>query len=148
MENIENYFNAPIFESKKSLYVCRYQNKLELELMKKLEEAPKVRSFHQPLLMALIRNPDEEKFIYVDFWVEFYSGKIELLFIEKNFAISDEAKITVLSNTENLLKARKVEFAALNPRKSQYRRIAPSNLNLCKTANADDFCFVNFGWIN
>lgn len=148
MENIENYFDAPIFESKKSLYVCRYQNKLELELMKKLEEAPKVRSFHQPLLMALIRNLDEEKFINIDFWVEFHSGKIELLFIEKDFVIAGEAKITVLSNTENLLKARKVEFAVLNPRKSQYRRIVASNLNLYKTANAEDFCFVNFGWIN
>lgn len=148
MENIENYFASPIFESKKSLYVCRYQSKLEFELMKRLEEAPKVRSFHQPLLPALVRNPDEEKFINIDFWVEFRSEKIELLFIEKDFVISDDAKITVLSNTENLLKARKVEFAALNPRKAQYRRIASSNLSLCKTASTEDFCFVNFGWIN
>jgi hypothetical protein len=148
MHNIENYFNAPIFESKKSLYACRYQNKLEFELMKKLEEAPKVKSFHQPLLMALVRNADEERFIHIDFWVEFQSGKIELLFIEKDHLVSDEAKITILSNAVDLLKAKKVEFAVLSLRKNRYRRITSSHLNMCKTASTEDFCFVNFGWIN
>lgn len=148
MENIENYFNAPIFESAKALYVCRYQNKLEFELMKRLEEAPKVRSFYQPLLTALVRNPDEEKFIHVDFWIEYHSGKIDLLFIETDFVIFDQARIIVLSNSQKLLNSRKVGFAVLNPQKSQYRKIASANLQLSKSANIKDFCFVNFSWIN
>ncbi len=148
MTNIEKYFDSPIFESKKSLYVCRYQSKLEFELMKRLEEAPKVRSFHQPLLSALVKNSNEEKIIQVDFWVEYNSGKIDLLFIETNFIISNQAKIIVLSNSQELLNSRKVGFAVLNQEKSQYRRIAPDNLKLSKTASIKDFCFVNFGWVN
>ena len=148
MTSIENYFNSPIFESKKSLYVCRYQSKLEFELMKRLEEAPKVRTFHQPLLNALVKNSDEEKIIQVDFWVEYNSGKIDLLFIETNFIISNQAKIIVLSNSQELLNSKKVGFAVFNQQKSQYRRIAPVNLELSKTASIKDFCFVNFSWVN
>ncbi len=148
MTNIENYFNSPIFESKKSLYVCRYQSKLEFELMKRLEEAPKVRSFHQPLLNALVKNSDKEKIVHIDFWIEYHSGKIDLLFIETDFVIFDQAKIIVLSNSQELLNSRKVGFAVLNPQKSQYRKIASANLELSRTASIKDFCFVNFGWIN
>ena len=148
MENIEDYFNAPIFESAKALYACRYQSKLEFDLMKRFEEEPKVRSFHQPLLMALVRNFDEEKFINVDFWIEYLSGKIDLLFIETNFVISDQAKIILLSNSQKLLNSRKVGFAVLNQQKPHYRRIAPANLELSKTASINDFYFVNFSWIN
>lgn len=148
MENIKGYSDAPIFESKKSLYACRYQSKLEFELMKKLEDSPKVQSFHQPLLSALVRNPDEEKIIHVNFWIEYLSGKIDLLFIESDFVISDQAKIILLSNSQKLLNSRKVGFAVLNQQKPHYRRIAPANLELSKTASIDDFYFVNFSWIN
>ena len=115
----ENYFNAPVFESSKSFYVCRYQNKLEFELMKRLDAEPKVKTYYQPLLNALVKSSKEEKFINVNFWIEYQSGKIDLLYIETDFVISGEAKIIVLSNTEELLKSKKISFAVLNQQKSQ-----------------------------
>lgn len=148
MKNNETYFDAPVFESTKSLYACRYQNKLEFELMKKLDAEPKIRTYYQPLLNALVRNSKDETFINIDFWIEYNSGKIDLLYIEKDYPISDKAKIIVLSNTQELLKASRVGFAVLNQQASQFRRIAPDNLNISGTASIKDFCFVNFGWIN
>lgn len=148
MENIETYFDAPIFESTKSLYACRYQNKLEFELMKRLDAEPRILTYYQPLLTALVRNAKDEKFINVDFWIEFHSGKIDLLYIEKDYVISNEAKIIVLSNSLELLKARRVGFAVLNPKASGLRRVAPDNFNLSGIASIKDFCFVNFKWTN
>ena len=148
MKNNETYFDAPVFESTKSLYAYRYQNKLEFELMKRLDAEPKIKTYYQPLLTALVRNSKEEKFINVDFWIEFHSGKIDLLYLEKDYVISEGAKIIVLSNTEELLKCRKVGFAVLNPKASELRRVAPANLSLNGTAAIKNFCFVNFKWVN
>lgn len=148
MKNNETYFNAPVFESIKSLYACRYQNKLEFELMKQLDMEPKILTYYQPLLTALVRNSKEEKFIHIDFWIEYMSGKIDLLYIEKDYVISDKAKIIVLSNTQELLKASRVGFVVLNHQASQFRRIAPDNLNISGIASIKDFCFVNFSWVN
>lgn len=148
MTDNETYFDALIFESTKSYYACRYRDKLEFELMKRLDAEPKIRTYYQPLLNALVRNAKEEKFINVDFWIEYHSGKIDLLYLEKDYVISDKAKVIVLSNTQELLKARRVGFAVLNPKASRLRRIAPDNLNVSGTAPISDFCFVNFSWIN
>lgn len=148
MQNNENYFNAPVFESVKSLYACRYQSELELELMKKFDVEPKIKSFHQPLLISLVRNPGEEKFINIDFWIEYFSGKIDLLFIEKDFVIDDKAQIYILSNSKKLFNPESFSFAVLNQQKSQFRRIISANLKLRRTAGIEDFCFVNFAWIN
>lgn len=148
MNDNEEYFDAPVFESNKSFYACRYRNKLEFELMKRLDAEPKIRTYYQPLLNALIRSSKEEKFINIDFWIEYHSGKIDLLYIEKDYVISDQAKVIVLSNTQELLKASRVRFSVLNPKASELRIIAPANLNLNGTAAISDFCFVNFGWVN
>jgi hypothetical protein len=148
MNDNEEYFDASVFESTKSYYACRYRNKLEFELMKRLDAEPKIRTYYQPLLNALVRNSKNEKFISIDFWIEYHSGKIDLLYIEKDYVISDQAKIIVLSNTPELLKAHRVGFTVLNPKASRLRRIAPDNLNLNGTAAISDFCFVNFGWVN
>ena len=143
----EDYFNAPVFESTKSFYACRYQSKLEFELMKRLDAAPKIKTYYQPLLTALVKNSDEEKFINVDFWIEYNSGKVDLLYIEKDFVISDKSKILILTNTRELLKPVKFEFAILN-QNFQLRRIASANLKLSKTPAIEDFCFVSFNWVN
>jgi hypothetical protein len=144
----EAYFNAPVFESSKALYACRYRSRLEFELMKRLEAEPKIKSFHQPLLVAFVKELEEEKFIYIDFWIEYITGKIDLLFIERSVVISDQAKIYVLSNTKELLKPGNFSFATINQKLSRFRRIASANLTVIGTAGHDDFCFVNFSWIN
>ena len=144
----EKYFDAPVFESLKSTYVCRYQSRLEFELMKRFEAESKIKSFHQPLLVAFVKESDEEKFIYVDFWIEYANGKIDLLFIERGIVISDQAKIYVLSNTKELLKPGNFSFATINRKLSRFRRIAAPNLVVVGTAGLDDFYFVNFKWVN
>ena len=144
----EAYFDAPVFESTKALYACRYRSRLEFELLKRLEAEPKIRSFHQPLLVAFVKESDEEKFIYVDFWIEYITGKIDLLFIERGVVISEQAKIYVLSNTTELLKPGNFSFATINRKLSRFRRIASANLKVIGTAGLDDFYFVNFSWVN
>ena len=138
----------PSSKAPKASMPGRYQSKLEFELMKRLDAEPKIRTYYQPLLTALVRNSKEEKFINVDFWIEYHSQKIDLLYLETDYVISDQAKIIVLSNTPELLKARRVGFAVLNPKASELRRIASDNLNLNGTAAIKDFCFVNFKWVN
>lgn len=144
----EKYFDAPVFESLKSTYACRYRSRLEFELMKRFEAEPKIKSFHQPLLVAFVKDSEEEKFIYVDFWIEYITGKIDLLFIERGVVISDQSKIYVLSNTTELLRPGNFSFATINRKLSQFRRIASTNLKVIATAGIDDFYFVNFSWIN
>lgn len=148
MTRNERFFNSPVFESLKSKYACRYKNKFEFKLMKRFEAEPKIRSFYQPLLVALVKNPNEEKCIYVDFWIEYVNGKIDLLFVEKKFFISDQAEIYILSNTKELMTSAGFGFATINQELSKFRRISSANLKIVGTANIDDYCFVNFSWIN
>ena len=148
MTNIKKLLDAPVFEGSKTTYACRYRNKLEFGLMKRFEAEPNIKSFYQPLLVALIKNPDEDRLVYIDFWIEYLNGKIDLLFIERAFVISDEADIYVLSNSRELLRSGNFSFATINQELSKYRRITGKSLKAINTAGLDDYHFVNFSWIN
>lgn len=148
MNDLKNYFNAPLFESIKTTYACRYQNEFELRLMQKINAEPKIKNFHQPLLMALVKNSDNEQIINIDFWIEYFTGKIDLLFVEKDFVISDTAKIYILSNNIELSRSGRFGFAVVNSTNFHFRRIPVTNLKISRTPSIEDFYFVSFDWLN
>lgn len=148
MFDLKSYFEAPVYESTKTSYACRYRSTAEFELMQRLDAAQKVKSFHQPLLTALIRYAAEEKFIGVDFWIEYHSRRIDLLFIERDFIINAEAKITVLSSHKELLSPDNFGAVVLNEYNGRFRRIVPVNLKSTGTVALEEYIFVNLSWLN
>lgn len=147
MNNIQKYFDAPIFESKKSLYAVRYQNDLEHKLIKMFEAERRIRSYHQPILSALVKTEFEKFFINIDFWVEDVSGKVELVYLATEFDFPEQAEIRLSTNSCGLLNHEKLSFALVI--RNKFRRIEVKNLKLdVGNKYFDNNCFVNFGYIN
>lgn len=146
MKDIKKYFDAPLFESSKSVYAVRYQTKLEQNLMQRFENEPKIKNYFQPILTALVKDSNREFFINVDFWVELVTGKIELVYLETEIEISREAKVTLFTNPKEVLKTGNFGFVIF--RQDKFRRIECRNLKLDLSAVFTDYCFVSFDRIN
>lgn len=146
MNNIENYFNSPLFESSKSIYAVRYQNESEYKLLKKLDADPRVRFYFQPILTALVKYSDKEFFINIDFWVELISGKVELLYLSTEVEIPEEAEIILFTNPSERLKTG--NFGFITVRENKFQRVTSRNLKLNIDFSVIDSCLVNFNWIN
>lgn len=148
MTNNEKYFNAPIFESSKSTYALRYHNESELKLMRLFDTEPKIKNYHQPLMLTLVKDYDREQLINVDFWVEYITGKTDLIYLERDFAFSEKAVFCVLTNDSVLTKAGSFGIVIASQIGSRFRRVADENIRLIQTDAVNDVYSANFQWVN
>ena len=110
------------------------------------ESENKINTYYQPILSALVKNVEHEFFINIDFWIEWNSGKIELLYLANEFDFPEKAKIQILNNPDILIKQKRISFAVVT--RNKFRRVETTNIKLIKDRYIDVHCLVNFEWIN
>lgn len=90
--NLEKYFAAPIFHSRKSTYTLHYQNELERKLMEHFDVDVEVKDFFQPLMAISAMHENKECSINIDFWLEYRNGHSGLLHIENENSFMEQTQ--------------------------------------------------------
>lgn len=146
MAHFEKYFNLPIFESVKSTYAVRYQNEFEKSLLERMEAAPQIKSFFQPLTSVAVKIDSHKYSIDIDFYVEYTSGNIELVHIAAENKLPPELRLQIFTLAKSQLQIDNFRFVVVEANKS--RKLLDTNAKREHFSFANKFCFANFGWIN
>lgn len=76
------YFNAPVFNSRKSSYTLRWRNKFERNLMALFDTNSEVVDYFQPLMEIVVDECYEgNTTVNIDFWLECQNDKTILVHI-------------------------------------------------------------------
>lgn len=147
MKDLNEYSNSPVFEGLKTTNVCCYQSEFELRLMQQFEATAKVMSYHQPVILALVKNTGIRRYINISFWVEYQNKEVDLVYIEKPaFVVGDQAHIFILGENKELPVS--FGFVVVNERSGNFRRIRNEKLKLNDDVPNRVFCLFSFRWIN
>lgn len=146
MAQFEKYFNLPIFESVKSIYAVRYQNEFEKSLLERMEAAPQVKSFFQPLTSVVVKINNCEYSIEINFYVEYTSGNIELVHIAVENKFPPELRRQLFTLATSQLQIDNFRFVVVEANEAQ--KLFGINAKREHFSFANNFCFASFGWIN
>lgn len=146
MANFEKYFNSPIFESAKSIYAVRYQNEFEKSLLERMEAAPQVKSFFQPLTSVVVKINNCDYSIEINFYVEYTSGTIELVHIAAENKFPPELRLQILTFAKSQLQIDNFRFVVIEANEAQ--KLFGANAKREDFSFANKFCFSSFRWIN
>lgn len=116
--NSSRYFNAPVFDSRKSNYRLHYQNNFERSLMTYFDGNPVIVDYFQPLMEIVVDGCYEgETTVNIDFWLECRNDKTILVHIPAevlpdNDKIYKQARVFCRRNNFGFLVLRPAESPA------------------------------------
>jgi len=90
--NSSKYFNAPVFDSRKSSYALRWQNEFERKLMAFFDMNSEVIDYFQPLMEILVDghgHDNAEVVINIDFWLACKDKTILVHLVDNSLPIND-----------------------------------------------------------
>lgn len=101
--NTNTYFDA-VFASTKSTHTVRWRSEFEKRLMTFFDQDSRIADYFQPQMAAVVKLDDSEYSVEMDFWLEYASGRIILLHIERTNEFPPEAKKRILANAKSRFK--------------------------------------------